>query len=293
MQSQTLVLAIEKTLSETFNTSIKIKKYQAIGGGSINHSWKIQTNLDVYFIKYNNIKYYNMFYQEVLGLKAIAKSNTIQVPQIIAIDKTPQFAYLILEYLKLHPGSNASMGEKLAQMHSQEQAQWGWEEDNYIGSTSQPNSFFDDWIKFWREKRLLHQYHLAKQDGYTGEWLSQLERLIENFNIFFSTYQPIKSLLHGDLWGGNIALLDDMHPIVFDPAVYIGDREADLAMTELFGGFHSEFYAAYQDRLPLDSGYTVRKVLYNLYHILNHLHLFGSAYQANAVRMIEYLLSEL
>ena len=165
--------------------------------------------------------------------------------------------------------------------------------ENTIGSTPQHNNRHDDWVEFWRQERLGRQLQFAAGNGYGGVLQSQGEKLLERFQGFFQDYQPQASLLHGDLWGGNAAADGRGNPVMFDPACYFGDRETDIAMTELFGGFGAEFYAAYQAEYPLDAGYKVRKTLYNLYHILNHLNLFGRAYLAQANNMIEGLLAEL
>ena len=166
---------------------------------------------------------------------------------------------------------------------------FGWRADNYIGSTPQPNGESSDWIDFLRTRRIGYQLELAVADGYTG--LQERGRqVLEQLPIFFEGYVPQASLLHGDLWGGNFGVLPDASPVIFDPAVYYGDREADLAMTRLFGGFPAAFYSAYADAWPLDPGCSRRCDLYNLYHVLNHLHLFGQAYLSQASTLLDSLL---
>ena len=205
-------------------------------------------------------------------------------------------AYLVLEYLPLG-GSNAGamerLGRQLAALHARPQAGFGWGRDNFIGATPQPNPPGADWIAFWRAHRLGFQLALAARHGYGGVWLRRGEALCARLEGLFTGYQPFPSLLHGDLWGGNAGCTRDGAPVVFDPAVYYGDREADLAMTELFGGFSDRFYAAYREAFPLAAGYPQRRTLYNLYHVLNHLNLFGGGHRAQAERMIEQLLAEL
>jgi fructosamine-3-kinase len=176
-------------------------------------------------------------------------------------------------------------------MHRCESGRFGWHRDNTIGSTPQINDPSDDWITFYRDHRLGFQYQLAADHGY-GELMPSGQQLMDCLDQFFADYKPRASLLHGDLWSGNYAIDQNGQPVIFDPAVYYGDREADLAMTELFGGFSARFYAAYNDAYPLDAGYKVRKNLYNLYHILNHLNLFGGGYLGQAERMTRQLLSE-
>jgi protein-ribulosamine 3-kinase len=168
---------------------------------------------------------------------------------------------------------------------------YGFAHDNFIGSTPQPNGWANNWVEFLREKRFGFQLQLAKQNGHGGRLQDLGAALLEKLPAFFDGYTPQPSLLHGDLWGGNHAFLADGTPAIFDPAVYYGDREADIAMTELFGGYAGEFYAAYRAAWPLDDGYAVRRELYNLYHILNHANLFGSGYARQAEGMMQRLLA--
>lgn len=185
------------------------------------------------------------------------------------------------------------LGHQLAALHRQPRPYFGWHRDNAIGSTPQLNGRHDDWIEFWRERRLGFQLDLAGRNGHCGSLQRQGEQLRARLAGLFEGYRPTPALLHGDLWSGNAASIADGQPVIFDPAVYYGDREADLAMTELFGGFPERFYAAYREALPLEAGYASRRTLYNLYHALNHLNLFGSGYRAQAEGMIAQLLAEL
>jgi fructosamine-3-kinase len=185
------------------------------------------------------------------------------------------------------------MGRLLAHLHRTTGPRFGWKRDNTIGSTPQLNAWTDRWVDFLRDQRLGYQLQLAAQQDYGTRLQSKGERLCAGLDAFFSAYQPVPSLLHGDLWGGNAGYLTSGEPVVFDPAVYYGDREADLAMTELFGGFGADFHAAYREAWPLDPGYGTRKTLYNLYHILNHAHLFGGGYVGQAQSMLDRLLAEI
>ena len=158
----------------------------------------------------------------------------------------------------------------------------------WLGSV---NTQTEDWIEFWREQRLGFQLNLAKQNGASLSLYNKGTELLNNLYVFYSDYTPQASLLHGDLWSGNYGYLKEGTPVIFDPAVYYGDREADIAMTEMFGGFPDEFYSAYNQEWPLDKGYRQRKKLYNLYHILNHFNMFGGGYAMQAENMIEQLLN--
>ena len=159
--------------------------------------------------------------------------------------------------------------------------------DNCIGATPQPNPRSDDWVSFYRDHRLAHQFELAADKGRKFEGS---QNLLDSLESFFSNYSPHPSLLHGDLWGGNASCNKDGSPYIFDPASYYGDREADLAFTYMFGGFSSAFYDAYENEYPLDSGFALRKILYNLYHEINHFNLFGGGYASSAQSSINKLM---
>jgi protein-ribulosamine 3-kinase len=266
----------------------------AVGGGCINQAMRVQYGEDDYFVKLTTARKLSMFEAEVLGLQELIGSNTLRIPEPVCWGDDGESAYLVMEYLELGgQGDSAVLGESLAAMHRVTRQQFGWVRDNTIGSTLQVNTRHHDWVAFWREQRLQFQLELAVRNGHGGRLQSQGEQLLVAFPCLFDSYSPQASLLHGDLWSGNYAFTRGGEPAIFDPAVYYGDREADLAMTELFGGFAGNFYAAYDNAWPLDSGYRTRKTLYNLYHILNHLNMFGGGYLSQAQGMIDSLLSEL
>ncbi len=204
-------------------------------------------------------------------------------------------AFLVLEHLELGAGSDAAyraLGRQLAATHAHHGARFGWHRDNFIGATVQYNRESGSWAEFWQQQRLAPQLVLAAENGMRGNLQRLGDALLAALPRFFAGYAPAAALVHGDLWSGNAAFLVDGSPVVFDPAVYYGDREVDLAMTELFGEFPAAFYAAYREVAPLADGYEVRRTLYNLYHVLNHANLFGGGYAAQAERMIERLLAE-
>jgi fructosamine-3-kinase len=178
-------------------------------------------------------------------------------------------------------------------MHRHTAISFGWTRDNTIGSTPQINRPGQDWVAFFRDRRLGFQFDRAAKQGAPTALLARGERLLDDLTGFFAAYQPAPSLLHGDLWGGNWSCDGDGNPVLFDPAVYYGDRETDLAMTELFGGFDDRFYQSYGQAWTIDPGYSTRKVLYQLYHILNHFNLFGGGYARQAQGMIDSLIAEL
>jgi fructosamine-3-kinase len=265
-----------------------------VGGGCINNAEVLEGNGRRYFVKANDAARLDMFEAEAAGLTEIADTNSVRVPRPVCTGRHGDRSYLVLEHLDLGRGGGKSeqlLGRQLAALHRATQTRFGWHRANTIGSTAQINTEESDWPRFYREHRLRYQLQLAVQNGYRGSLQNQGERLLDCLPAFFTSYSPKPSLLHGDLWGGNHAALADGTPVIFDPAVYYGDREADLAMTELFGGFGSGFYSAYRAAWPLDPGYRVRKDLYNLYHVLNHLNLFGGGYLAQAHGMINGLLA--
>lgn len=276
-------------------TGVRIRAgRESIGGGCINETVRLHGDGQDFFVKLNSASQAEMFAAEAEGLRQIAATATVRVPEPVCWGVTGDSAYLVLEYLRLgHAGSGAVLGERLAAMHRVTQSQFGWKRDNTIGSTPQRNNPATDWLCFFRQHRLGYQLDLAERNGWGGELLGLGATLMARLDGLFDGYCPRPSLLHGDLWSGNHAYLTDGTPTVYDPAVYFGDREADIAMTELFGGFGREFYAGYRAAWPLDPGYATRKTLYNLYHILNHANLFGGGYGHQAVRMMQQLLNEL
>lgn len=263
------------------------------GGGCINQAFILASGARRYFIKTNRATLAWMFEAEAEGLDEILKSRSLRAPRPICHGTTGSIAYLVLEFLDLgRHGDPAEMGHQLAAMHRNTAGQFGWKLDNTIGSTPQPNPWTQDWVEFLGKHRLGFQLELVAKNGLGNKLQKPGEVLLACLGVFFQDYQPVPSLLHGDLWGGNAAFSRSGEPVVFDPAVYYGDREADLAMTELFGGFNASFYSAYRETWPLDAGYSTRKTLYNLYHILNHANIFGGGYIAQAENIIHRLLAE-
>jgi fructosamine-3-kinase len=245
-----------------------------------------------YFAKINERAQLDNFDAEADGLAALAASGA-RVPSPLCRGEADAEAFLVLEYLEMRgSGDHAALGRTLALVHSARGEFFGWRRDNYIGTTPQRNRRASSWADFWRDSRLRPQLDLGRKNGLRADLSKKGERLVEAVPRLLSDHAPSASLLHGDLWGGNTGFLADGAPVLFDPAVYWGDRETDLAMTELFGGFDPEFYSAYAEVLPLDNGYAKRKPLYNLYHVLNHANLFGGGYVSQAERMIERLLAQ-
>lgn len=275
---------IESFLGETIATA------NSVSGGCIAHSKVIETSTgNRYFLKMlaGNL---TMFLKEAHGLHELAKPNCIRVPNVLL--SSPNF--LLLEYIKpgLKPaGFFSAFGNALAQMHKFTAKEYGFFEDNFIGATPQYNVADADekisWSEFYFQKRLLPQLRLAEQNGYATPALRKaMGKLESKIASILQGSEENPTLLHGDLWGGNYLCDSDGNPVLIDPAVYYGHREADLAMTKMFGGFAKEFYSAYQQGYPLCDGWEHRENLYLLYHYLNHLNLFGTGYYGTTMNLL-------
>ncbi len=279
---------IEIAISQATGAKFTSDRRQDQSGGCINQTCKISDGKRDFFVKTNTAPQLDMFVAEAIALNQMYATQTIRVPQPICWGIAGDAAYLVMENLDLGGRQDwEAMGRHLALLHQVTSDRgFGWQRDNTIGATPQINNWTNNWIDFWREYRLAFQIRLAKSKG----WRCAIpeERIYEALPKFFRDYQPQSAMVHGDLWGGNAAFING-EPVIFDPALYFGDREVDLAMTELFGGFPSQFYRAYNAAYPIDAGYQQRKTLYNLYHILNHFNLFGGGYGSQANRMIESL----
>jgi len=265
----------------------------AVGGGDIHASYRLETNSGPLFLKLNDADSLAMFAAEADGLAAIRQTDAIRVPEVIAYAGDDQLSFLLLEWLEMSSGGpreDRDLGRGLARLHRSRGKWHGWSGDNFIGSTPQINTPSDDWIDFYRECRLKPQFEMAARNGFGGPLQDLGNELGKRLNGLLGSHHPSPSLLHGDLWGGNKAALPDGTPVIFDPAAYYGDRETDLAMTRLFGGFGESFYSAYEEEWPLPEGAGVRCRLYQLYHLLNHLNLFGASYLNRATDIANSLL---
>jgi len=277
-----LIEAIIQTLSEIGDPG-PIQEVRPLGGGCINQASQISTPINNYFLKWNSKTLPNMFSAEAYGLKLLSSGQTIRVPAVLRVQEANlnSPAFILMEWIDQRPGFDQRIcGHQLAQLHlTCTSDRYGLEHNNYIGSTLQLNGWYVDWIDFFREKRILPQLELAIRNGHCPKTRQQtIERLVSRLDSWLSGVPRTPSLLHGDLWGGNVIGDHQRQPVLIDPAVYYGDREADLAFTQMFGGFHQVFYQAYHENFPLEKGYQERFELYNIYHILNHLNLFGESY---------------
>lgn len=268
----------------------KITGFKSISGGSIATSNQIRFEDGKYAFLKTDPYDDTMFFKEANGLKEIHKAGCIRVPKVLLVNSE----LLLLEFVE-EGGKDkdffSRFGFQMANLHRKTSSKFGFKENNFIGATPQTNIAIKteatNWCDFYYNKRLLYQYELAESNGLVGNELkngflileSRIEEILEG-----SEEKP--SLLHGDLWSGNFLCDQQSNPCIMDPAVYYGHREADLAMTKLFGGFPDEFYRAYQKENPLPQGFDYRENIYLLYHVLNHLNLFGNSYYGQAVRLV-------
>ena len=251
---QKLFSHLSAAIHDAIHRPFEVCGATAVGGGSINEAFRLEgTNGECYFLKLNDARHHSMLSSR---------------------------------------GDARRLGQQLAALHRCKSPRFGFPQDNFIGTTQQPNAWNDSWIDFWREQRLGFQLRLAADNGYGSQLQSLGDKLLDALPAFFEGYTPQPSLLHGDLWSGNHAYTADGAPTIFDPASYYGDCECDLAMSELFGGFPASFYTAYRAEWPLHEGYETRRDLYNLYHVLNHANLFGGGYVLQTRDIMQRLLSQ-
>lgn len=285
---------LSQEISKATGNPFTIEKHHPVSGGDINQAWQVSDGHCSYFLKTNNADKADMFAAEAEGLNALTEAEAIRVPRPICWGTIHEQSYLAMESLSLHGRENPALfGQQLAKMHQHTRSQFGWHRNNTIGSTLQINDWEDSWIEFWRQHRLGFQLDLALKNGAQKNLGEKGERLMADFPTLFNHYKPNPSILHGDLWSGNWGCDEMGNPVIYDPAVYFGDHEADLAMMELFGSPGHSFFAAYREVFPIDVGYPIRRSLYNLYHILNHYNLFRGGYASQAESMIDRILAEI
>jgi protein-ribulosamine 3-kinase len=267
-------------LNDDFKRSLQIEQSARVTGGCIHECYRVSIGGKAFFLKTNTIKHEDAFAAEADGLAGLREAG-YRAPAPHSHGVAAKQAYLLMEFLDLKGAVDfPALGRMLAQAHQKTGPGYGWDRDNYIGATPQANGWRENWSVFWFELRMKPQLEMARKKGFP---------IADVPTGLLSGHHPQPSLLHGDLWSGN-ASFTPQGPVVFDPASYYGDREADLAMTELFGGFPREFYNAYNREFPLPAGYEQRKHLYNLYHLLNHLNLFGRSYLGQVEETLGLLL---
>jgi protein-ribulosamine 3-kinase len=263
-------------------------------GGDIADAWAISAADGRVFVKTLPVGQAGLLSCEAEGLQAILETGTVRVPRVLARDVHQDTAWLALEYLPLQrrtADADRLLGKTLAALHRNVHDHFGWHRDNFIGRTPQPNRWSDNWSEFFAWQRLgfqLERLDRALPEHDLARWQSPLFKAwLERFG----RHRPEPSLIHGDLWQGNAEMTGGVQPVIFDPAVHYADRECDLAMTHLFGGFSSHFYQAYEKEWPLPEGHEVRRLWYQLYHLLNHANLFGGGYVQRSLDLIRRLIA--
>lgn len=279
----------ESILFEGLGHDIAVNSYQYLGGGCINNAVRLNTSQGYFFVKWNESSPENLFACEAKGLELLREAGEIHIPEVFGYGRKPEGSYLILEYInssRPHPEYWKSFATSLAKLHSHTHKQNGLEYDNYIGALKQSNQFCDSWVEFFIEKRLKVQAGLALYNGaITQRMFDAFQPLYEKLPNLLQEEKP--SLLHGDLWSGNVIVGSNGFASLIDPAVYYGNREVELAFTKLFGGFPPEFYKTYMEITPFTSGFEERIEIYNLYPLLVHVNLFGSGYISGIERTLQ------
>jgi fructosamine-3-kinase len=277
-------------------------KWSALAPGSWTSAWSLRVGEERYFVKTAPIARAPMLESEADGLRALAEcaGARIAVPRACASGVQGETAFLVLTFLDLgHAARGKELGRALAAMHRAKASSgpqgepYGWTRDNFIGGTPQMNGWRSDWATFFCERRLLPQLRRALRAGHGGALQRDADPVLGAVRALLRGHDPKPAMLHGDLWSGNAGTLTDGRPAIFDPAAYVGDRETDIAMTRLFGGFDAGFYRGYETEWPLRAGHEVRRDAYNLYHVLNHLNLFGTSYLPQVERLMARILKGL
>ncbi|MEW6467821.1 MAG: fructosamine kinase family protein [Bacteroidota bacterium] len=266
-----------------------IKKAVPVGGGSINKAYKLETNRGNYFLKINSAsKYPLMFGAEVKGLELLRSAGELFVPAAVSTGEEGDDAFIIMDFIE--QGKRAKdfffdFGKRLARLHKHSAERFGLAYDNYIGSLPQSNTAHESWADFFIQERLERQLKLGRDSGALGSSLAQgFGRLFRRLEEIFPVERP--SLVHGDLWSGNYMTGPDGTACLFDPAVYYGHREMDIAMSRLFGGFDRDFYLGYNEEFPMEKGWEQRSDICNLYPLLVHVNLFGGSYASQVEAII-------
>lgn len=281
--------AIADVLRAALGRPVRIERRTPVGGGCINEAARVETDAGTFFAKWNDHPIPDQFEREAEGLTALADSGTsLAIPRPIGA-RPPAGgapALLVMEYLapgRPGPDFDERLGVGLAELHRATAPRFGFAHDNYCGATPQPNGWMDDWIDFYRERRLRHQLRVAvERRGVGASDRRAFERLLDRLDALLGIDPEPPALIHGDLWSGNLHVAPDGRPGLVDPAAYYGHREAELGMMVLFGGFSPRVYAAYESVRPLQPGWRERLPLYSLYHLMNHYVLFGGGYGARA-----------
>lgn len=296
MLSKNITNIISSQISVQQHSEFDCLNVKPMTGGDINQAFLFQSINQSFFVKINRVALHDMFATEAHGLALLEQSQSFIIPKVITSGVAEDVSFLVLQRLDLSGRADQLVfAVSLASLHQYPQKNkvrqsFGLESDNYIGSSKQSNGYYENWPQFFAEQRLAFQLELLKTKGVSPSLVTSVRAVIDQIDAFFDDYQPLPSLLHGDLWQGNYAFDHQNKPVIYDPACYYGDHEVDLAMLELFGNPGIAFFKAYHQVFAIDKGYKHRKILYNLYHILNHANLFAGGYAMQAKQMADELL---
>ncbi len=265
-----------------------------VAGGDTSQTCLLETRNGSAFVKFESSDRCALLAAEADGLAALSRAGCVRVPQLLGHQPFEAGGgWLALEALKLRPRTrpvDRRLGHELAMQHRDQGEMFGWHRDNYLGPMPQSNDVAGDWSEFFRQRRLAPQIQRLVQSR-RGPGLDEAaQQVLAAWTRLGADHDPEPSLLHGDLWAGNAAALSDGTPVIYDPAVHYGDRECDLAMADLFGGFSEDFFRAYREAWPLPGGWRQRRAFYQLYHVLNHANLFGGSYVASAEHRMRELI---
>ncbi|MFA5973000.1 MAG: fructosamine kinase family protein [Lentimicrobiaceae bacterium] len=281
--------SVESALSGKSGNAVQISEIRPVGGGCINEAYALKTNIGKYFVKYNSATIFpGMFEKEAKGLKILADTKTLEIPIVTGTSETGKYSYLLLQFIESgYPGRNFwnEFGTKLAGLHRNTSEYFGLDHDNYIGSLVQKNNPYTDFFSFIISQRIEPQLKEARNKGaFSQSDMRYFDSLFNTLHNIIPIEKP--ALIHGDLWNGNFMISEKGSPCLVDPAVYFGHRESDIAMTQLFGGFKHEFYAAYNLAWPMEKGWQKRMDIFNLYPLLVHVNLFGGSYVQQVLQII-------
>ncbi len=278
--------------------NIEIKKIEAVHGGCIHKSWKIHSqDGSLFFAKTCDKRNYAMLEFEndgLIKLGSYVEKSELQIPQPFICKKLNHISILLLPWFNIFNGNQQQLGKGLASLHlassKNSLGKFGWDKEGFIGLGPQTKGWNSNWGEFFVNRRLIPQLQLTKK---WGLHLTKYEKLLEKLIPLLNEHDPIPSLVHGDLWSGNVGTNENDQGIIFDPAIYWADREVDIAMTKLFGGFSIDFFDGYNEIWKLKSCFCERVEIYNLYHVINHANMFGGTYKNEAVLILEKLKDQL
>jgi len=284
---------VESSIRNATGTAFELRELRPVPGGSIHQCYRAQGTVERYFVKLGGPECADMFAAEADGLEALRDASPFAIPVVVACESDDRHACLVLEYLDIKPlgapADGTRAGEALAALHAHQHDGFGWHRDNFLGRTALVNTFHAQWATFLDQARFTPLLDAAAAAGFV-DLARKGRKLVDRLPALFVEYQPPASLLHGDLWHGNIGVLEDGRPVLFDPATFYGDPVFDLAMTALFGGFPTSFYTAYRQAMPPTPEHDAREHLYRCYHLLNHLVLFGRSYERETLRQLDWLI---